>query len=71
MERRDYSVPDIMCDACAGAIRRALGGQEGISRVDVDVPSKAVSLEFDPARITEAAVRERLARAGFTVAAAG
>jgi copper chaperone CopZ len=57
--------PAIHCDACAGAIKRSLGKLPGVQAVDVDVDGKRVSVQYDNAQLSETALRERLALAGF------
>lgn len=37
---------DISCQHCAMTIRRELGAVDGVSNVQVDVPSKAVTFEY-------------------------
>jgi copper chaperone len=37
---------DISCPHCAMTIKRELGALEGITRVDVDVPTKTIVLEY-------------------------
>jgi len=39
--------PDISCQHCAMAIKRELAAVAGLSDVQVDVPSKTVTLEYD------------------------
>ena len=67
MTTRTLSVPEIVCDGCAAAILKALGGLAGVGAVDVDVPGKKVQVEFDAARTSPAAIRERIEAAGFDV----
>src|SRR5947209_2463082 len=43
-----FSSPDIVCEGCAGAIRKALGAIEGVTDVGVDVAAKRVAVEHDP-----------------------
>lgn len=38
---------DISCNHCAMAIKRELAAIKGLTRVDVDVPTKTVKLEYD------------------------
>jgi copper chaperone len=46
---------DISCDHCAMAIRRELKDVEGVRVIDVDVPSKTVTLEYaDQVALTRA-----------------
>jgi copper chaperone CopZ len=62
------SVPKIRCDGCAATIRTALSAVPGVRVTDVAVASQTVRVEFDPARVDEAGVREALAGAGFPAA---
>lgn len=57
--------PDIECEGCANAIKRSLGSVAGVRDIQVGVESKSVTVQFDPARVSEGALRERLSRAGF------
>jgi copper chaperone CopZ len=57
--------PDIECDGCANAIKRALGGMDGVQNVEVSVENTSVTVQFDAAQTNDAALRERLTRAGF------
>jgi copper chaperone len=56
--------PDIVCGGCATAIKNALGNVEGVSEVDVNIETKAVTVEHD-ARLTREKIVETLDRAGF------
>jgi copper chaperone CopZ len=38
--------PDIICGGCAGSIKNALGKMEGVKKVEVDVNTKMVSIEY-------------------------
>ncbi len=66
-----FSAPDIECDGCAQAIKRALGKTPGVSEVQVDVNTKHVSA-FLSAPASDKTVLDALDKAGFpaqTVAA--
>jgi copper chaperone len=58
------TAPDISCGGCANAIRNALGALEGVSRVEVDVETKAVAVGHDP-KVSREALVAALERAGF------
>ncbi|HZP81153.1 MAG TPA: heavy-metal-associated domain-containing protein [Chthonomonadaceae bacterium] len=60
--------PDIQCDGCANAIKRALGQLEGVQSVEVELEGKNVTARYAAAQTDEAAIRERLALAGFPAA---
>ena len=57
--------PAIECEGCANAIRRSLGKLPGIESVEVEVEPKNVTVQYDSAQLTEAALRLRLEQAGF------
>lgn len=50
------TAPNISCQHCAMAIKRELAGMEDIRVVEVDVPSKAVVLEYRDAQALERAL---------------
>ena len=58
------TAPDISCGGCANAIKNALGGLEGVSRVEVDVAAKTVAVMHDR-RVTREALTAALEDAGF------
>jgi copper chaperone len=65
MTQLSLTAPDIECDGCANSIRKALGAALGIASVTVDVPTKAVAVEFDEVATSERNVRELLDDIGF------
>lgn len=62
-------VPDISCEHCERAITRALQGEQGVASVKVDVPTKKVYLEYDPAALTLDQVNQILDDEGYPVRA--
>jgi len=65
MATKTFDVPKIHCDDCDRTIRRALGGLRGVSRVEPSVVTKRVLVEFNPASIDEARIRDALKAAGY------
>ncbi|MHC5542750.1 heavy metal-binding domain-containing protein, partial [Singulisphaera rosea] len=65
-----FSAPDIVCDGCAGAIKRALGPVSGVSHVDVDVDAKTVTVSHEETTPREV-LAEALARAGYPGSSGG
>ena len=57
-----FSAPDIECDGCANAIKKALGRVDGISDIAVDVDQKTVTVAGDAPTDTVVAA---LDKAGF------
>lgn len=58
------TAPDIVCGGCAASIKKALGGVEGVREVNVDVETKAVTVEHD-STVSRERVIDALDRAGF------
>ena len=47
MEKTTLSVPNISCGHCVMAIKKELGDLKGVSKVEGDVSSKKISVEFE------------------------
>ncbi|GCE47742.1 heavy-metal-associated domain-containing protein [Thermosporothrix hazakensis] len=62
------SVPDMSCDHCVHAIKGALGGLSGVQKVDVDLNTKTVRLDYQPDQVSMKDVEAALDDAGYTVA---
>lgn len=60
-------VPTIRCGGCAESISTALNQIDGVKAVDVDVPTKAVTVEHSP-HITRESLAMALDKAGFPAA---
>ena len=68
MEATTLIAPDISCEHCQHAIEGAVGKLEGVSQVKVDIPTKAVHIDYDPEIVTLAKIEEVLDDTGYTVA---
>jgi copper chaperone len=68
MEATTLVAPDISCEHCQHAIEGAVGKLEGVSSVTVDIPTKAVHIDYDPQLVTLAKIEEVLDDTGYTVA---
>lgn len=62
------SVPDVSCQHCVQTINSTLGAIDGIKRVNTDIPTKSVTLSYDPQKIDLKQIEEALDDAGYTVA---
>ncbi|MBC7869773.1 MAG: cation transporter [Chitinophagaceae bacterium] len=47
MERKTFQVPAIGCDGCVKTIQNEVSEISGVTRVDGDVDSKMVTIEWD------------------------
>jgi copper ion binding protein len=68
METITLTAPDISCAHCQATIEREVGSMNGIQTVSVDVPSKRVTVSFDPAEVSEGEIVARLDEEGYPVA---
>jgi copper ion binding protein len=59
--------PDISCEHCQHAIEGAVGKDEGVSSVKVDIPTKSVHLIYDPQKVSLEKIEEVLDDTGYTV----
>ena len=64
------SVPTISCSHCENTINEALTPLAGVSSVRVDIPTKKVTVEFDPAATNVERFKEVLAEEDYPVESA-
>lgn len=65
MEVTKLIAPDIVCEGCANAIKKALGNLNGVSKVEVNVESKTVTVEHS-AEVAREKIADALEKAGFS-----
>ena len=61
-----YKVQGMTCEHCVRAVTQELGAVEGVTAVDVDLPTGAVTVTSDRA-LEEATVRAAVDEAGYEV----
>lgn len=59
------TAPEIVCGGCASSIAKAFADVEGVSAVEVDVPTKRVTVTHDK-EISREKIVEVLDRAGYS-----
>jgi copper chaperone len=64
------NVPDISCEHCQRAITGALSPVEGVQSVNVDIPTKQVTVQYDPAVVTVDRFKDVLAEEEYPVESA-
>ncbi len=69
MSKVVLDVPEISCEHCSQAITKALQPLAGVQRVQVDVPTRKVHLEFDESKLSLDRVKEILAEEEYPVEA--
>jgi copper chaperone len=62
------SVPEISCEHCVKTINGALSDLPGVEAVATDIPTKTVTLRYDPSQVTLETVEATLDEEGYTVA---
>ena len=61
------NVPDISCGHCQAAITDALRPLDGVQAVNVDIPTRKVTVEYDPAIVGVDRMKEVLAEEDYPV----
>jgi copper chaperone len=62
--KTSLKAPDIGCDHCANKIKKELAKLKGVTNVQVDVPTKLVTFEYDnPQTLNQA--KKQLAEIGY------
>ena len=64
-KKATFYVPGMACSHCKQAISEALGESSGVTRADVDLLSKTVTVEYDPGRASLDRIKNILAEAGY------
>jgi copper ion binding protein len=66
MSTRTYSVDGMSCGHCVAAVTSEVTKVSGVAGVDVDLAAKTVTVTGEP--IDDAAIRDAIDEAGYTVA---
>ncbi len=61
------NVPDISCGLCQATITNAPTPLEGVQTVNVDIPTRQVTVEYDPAIVGLDRMKEVLAEEDYPV----
>ncbi len=56
------------CTGCVSRVRTVLTRLEGVIKADADQRAGRAAVRFDPGRVTEDCIRERIRAAGYDVA---
>ncbi len=65
MSRLTLTVSGMSCAGCEQRVRTVLGRVDGVGAVEADHAAGTVVVDYDPAAVDEAALRERLEDAGY------
>ena len=65
MEEVTLTAPDISCDHCIAAIRRALSKLAGVQFVGGNPQTKQVTIRYDPSMVEMTAIEKALEEEGY------
>lgn len=68
MAQTTLSVPDISCEHCERTITETLSPVEGVRSVKVDIPAKAVTVDYDEGTVSVDRFKELLKEEEYPVA---
>jgi copper chaperone len=67
-ETMTVTAPDISCAHCQCAIKGAVGALPGVSAVQVEIPTKAVRVAYDPAQVSRRQIEAAMDEEGYPIA---
>ena len=67
MTHIELKVDGMTCGGCSGRLNRVLRAREGIAGAEADHAAHRVVVDYVPAHIDEAKIRQAIADAGFEV----
>jgi copper chaperone len=68
VEEVTLTAPDISCDHCIAAIRRALSKLAGVQFVDGNPQTKQVTIRYDPSMVELTAIEKAMEEEGYPLA---
>ena len=68
MEEVTLTAPDISCDHCIAAIRKALSKLAGVQFVNGNPRTKQVTIRYDPSLVALAAIEKAMEEEGYPLA---
>jgi len=68
MEKVTLTAPDISCQHCVMAIKKAVSKLEGVSSVEGDPATKQVTIAYNPSQVSLGRIEETMAEEGYPVA---
>jgi copper ion binding protein len=68
IEQIVVTTPDMSCEHCVNAIQGDLSALDGVAQVRADLPTKQVTIAFDPGKVSVPQIEAALDDAGYPVA---
>jgi copper chaperone len=64
-ESKIINVEGMSCMHCVNAVKNSIGSLPGISKIDVDLAGKKVSVVYDSDKVNIEAIRDKIEDAGY------
>ncbi len=68
MEITTLTALAISCEHCQRTVEGAVGALPGVASVHVEIPSKTVQVNYDPARVSPQQIKAAMDEEGYPVA---
>jgi copper chaperone len=65
VEEVTLTAPDISCDHCVAAVRRALSNLPGVQFLDGNPQTKQVTIRYDPSVVQLTAIEKAMMEEGY------
>jgi copper chaperone len=65
IESKIINVEGMSCMHCVNAVKNSIGSLPGISKIDVDLAGKKVSVVYDSDKVNIEAIRDKIEDAGY------
>ena len=68
MTEKTFSVPDMSCGHCKGAVEGALNKRSGVEKANANIVKGTVEVSYDEGTVTTEDLLGAIEEAGYTVA---
>ena len=65
MKKENYRVEGLTCSGCERTVSKVVSTLEGVTAAKADANSASLSVEFDPAKVTESKIKEAVDKVGY------
>ncbi len=66
-EVKTFNVEGMSCSHCENSVKKAVGALNGVGNVTVDLKTKKVTIEFDPAKVNVDMIKDAIEDQGYDV----
>ena len=67
-EKTNIHVTGMTCTTCAATVEKSLAETPGVERANVSFASEKASLEYDPAKVSLAKIKNAVSELGYGIA---